>query len=234
MLGRMVVAAPRATDPRLLSPSGRRWATGVGAVAAVVVLILAVCFAGSRSLPALDEHLMVRIYAWYPDRQALAHRVSDLGGSVVVFLVVAGIVAWAYVRRRPRVIALAIISPTVAIVLTEYVLKPAVHRRLLGYVTYPSGHSTGAFSVATLLAVVLLGPGHRTRLRARVGAVVALFAVCVLVAISLVAAAYHVPTDTLGGAGVAIATVLLVAVAIDAVADRRARGATADGSRLRS
>ena len=223
MLGRMVVTAPRATDQRLLTPAARRGALGIGVVAAVLVLVLAVRYAGSRTLSPFDEHIMVRIYAWYPDRRALAHRVADLGGSIVVFLAVVSVVVWAYVRKQPRAMALAILGPAVAIVLTEYVLKPAVDRRLLGYLTYPSGHSTGAFSVATVLAVLLVGSGRRTRLAARIAAVVVLFAVCVLVAIPLVAAAYHVPTDTVGGACVAIATVLLLAVAIDAVADRRIR-----------
>lgn len=223
MLDRMSVTAAPVVDERLLTPTARRWAVGVGAVAALITLVMAVQYAGDRNLPGFDRRVMLRVYAWYPDRVALAHRVADLGGSAAVLLIVAAIVVWSLVRRQPRGIALAILGPTVSIVITEYVLKPVVDRRLLGYLTYPSGHSTGAFSVATVLAVLLMGPGLRWHPAARAAVIVVLYAVCVAVAVSLVAAAYHVPTDTIGGAGVAIATVLLLAVAIDAVADRRLR-----------
>lgn len=225
--GRVDVAAPPVATERLLNPVARRWALVVGVLAAALALALAVRYAGERKLSSFDGRIMIHIYAWYPDRRALAHRVADLGGGVAVFVTMAVLVVWLYTRRRFRAIALAVLGPTVAIVITEYVLKPAVDRRLLGYVTYPSGHSTGVFSVATVLAVLLLGESWRSRAIVRIAAVVVLFAVSVLVAISLVAAGYHVPTDTAGGAGVAIGTVLLLAVLIDVVGDAKAeRGVT--------
>lgn len=217
----MAVAAPPVATERLLSRVARRWALGIGLVAAAVALALAVEYAGDRTLSKFDERIMIHVYAWYPDRRALAHRVADIGGASAVFVIVLALVVWLYTRRRFRGIALAVLGPTVAVVVTEYVMKPAVDRRLLGYLTYPSGHSTGVFSVATVIAVLLVGDSWRSWAVARIGAVVLMFAVCVLVAFSLVAAGYHVPTDTVGGACVAIATVLLLAVLIDAVADRR-------------
>lgn len=224
MLVRVSVVAPPSTDARLLGRTARGWAIAVAAVAAAVTLSMAVAFAGDRGhVSTFDANIMVHIYEWYPDRTALAHRVSDLGGGVVVFVVAAALAAVSWFRGRPREVVLAILGPSVAIMVTEYVLKPTVHRRLLGYVTYPSGHTTGAFSLATLIAVQLLAPRTRLPVAVRVVSIVALLSVCTAVAISLVAANYHVPTDTIGGAGVAISTVLFLAVGIDAVADRAFR-----------
>jgi undecaprenyl-diphosphatase len=216
------VIAPPSAAARLLDGPARVWALVVAVATGAPALSMAVAFAGDRgTVGAFDRHAMVRIYAWYPDRRPIAHRIADLGGPAVVFLAVVALVAWAYVRKQPRAAVLAALGPALAIVVTEYVLKPTVDRRLLGFVTYPSGHATGAFSVVTVLAVVLLGARGAARSVVRVAVVVTTYAVCVLVAVSLVAAGYHVPTDTIGGAGVAIATVLLVAVGVDAVADRR-------------
>ena len=216
----MTVAAPPVATERLLGRVARWWALGIGVVTAAIALVMAVQYAGDRTLSSFDYRVAVHIYAWYPDRKVLAHRVADLGGAAAVFVIVVALVIWLYTRRRFRGIALTVLGPTLAIVITEYVLKPAVDRRLLGYVTYPSGHSTGVFSVATVIAVLLVGDKWRSWAVARIAAVVLMFAVCVLVAISLVAAGYHVPTDTVGGACVAISTVLLLAVLIDALGDR--------------
>jgi membrane-associated phospholipid phosphatase len=221
MLGRMTIAAPPRASFRLLTQNARRWAVGLALVLGALVIALGVDFASARTATRFDIRVMLHLYSWYPDRRAIAHRVAELGGSAAVAGVTIVLVVALYATQRYRAAALAVLGPLVATGLTEWVLKPEIDRRILGYVTYPSGHATGAFSVATVLAVVLLGAGG-PRVAARIAAVVVVFALACLVAVSLVVAGYHVPTDTLGGAGVGIATVLALAVAIDAVADRRA------------
>lgn len=215
----MSLAAPPLTRIRLVPLRARGWVLGVAALLAVVVVALGVRFAGDRAATRLDLRIMVHLYAWYPDRRALAGRIADLGGpvSVVLATAVLAVVCWASGRRRGAV--LAVLGPGLATVLTEWVLKPSVDRRMLGYLTYPSGHSTGAFAVATVVGVLLIGTVPRVALAVRLLATAVVAAIACLVAVSLVTAGWHVPTDTVGGAGVGIATVLALAVGIDAVAD---------------
>jgi len=220
MLGPMTIAAPPRPALRLLTQRARWWAAGLAVTLGAFVIAMAVAFAGDRTATHFDLRVMLHLYSWYPDRRTLASRVADIGGSAAVAGVTLVLVVVLYATQRYRAAVLAVLGPLVATGITEWVLKPAVDRRVLGYVTYPSGHATGAFAMATVIAVVLLGAGDRSRRTARVLATIVVFGIACLVAVSLVVAAYHVPTDTLGGAGVGISTVLALAVGIDAVADR--------------
>jgi undecaprenyl-diphosphatase len=217
----MTIAAPARSAQQLLTRRARWWAAVVAVLLAAFVLAMGVAFAGDRTATRFDIRVMLHLYSWYPDRHAVAHRVADVGGAPAMAGVTIVLAVVLYATQRYRAALLAVLGPLVATGLTEWVLKPTVDRRILGYVTYPSGHSTGAFSVATVLAIVLLGGGARPRLTARVLASVVVFAIACLVAVSLVVAGYHVPTDTLGGAGLGVATVLALALLIDALADRR-------------
>jgi membrane-associated phospholipid phosphatase len=221
MLADVTITAPPRAETRLLTRNARRWALGLAVVLGAFVIALGVDFAGDRTASAWDIRVMLHLYSWYPDRRSISPRIADLGGTAAIGAAVLVLLVVLYATQRYRAAVLAVLGPLVASGLTEWVLKPSIDRRILGYVTYPSGHTTGAFSIATVLAVVLLGTGG-SRVAARVSATVVVFALACLVAVSLVVAGYHVPTDTLGGAGLGIATVLAVAVVIDAVADRRA------------
>ena len=55
----------------------------------------------------------------------------------------AALALWALVRRDGRGMIAAIAGPSVAIVVTEYVLKPFIDRTTPhGALSYPSGHVT--------------------------------------------------------------------------------------------
>ena len=119
--------------------------------------------------------------------------------------------------------AFAIVAPIGASALTELVLKPLIDRHKQTGLAFPSGHTTGAFSLALTAAVLLLP--HRADLRARLGFVRLVVGASVLAlatgtAIALVALRAHYATDTLGGAAVALAVVPTVALGLDAFRPR--------------
>lgn len=156
--------------------------------------------------------------------QAAARHVADLGGPFVVTVITCVLAVMMAVRRRIRALVLVVASPVIAEIVTEWVLKPWVHRAPFGVDTYPSGHSTGAFALATVAAFLLVGPAGTVRPRGlaplRWLAAVCVFLVAGMIAVALVISGYHYATDTIGGAAVGIATTCIVALVIDAVAPR--------------
>jgi membrane-associated phospholipid phosphatase len=137
-------------------------------------------------------------------------------GLLVLIAVVAAL------ARRWEVTALAVIGPTVALLVTEVVLKPLVNRTLvpdpvqtssLINSAFPSGHETGLVSL--LLVLGLLLPRLRVTTMTRAALVVVLVIWALLAAIGLVRGHYHYATDTVGGIGVAVAVVGSAALAID-------------------
>ena len=82
---------------------------------------------------------------------------------------------------------------------------------------YPSGHETGVVAVLTVLAVLALRKGWRASVEIAVVTVLASWAL--VAAVGLVGV--HYPSDTVGGAGVAVAVVLATALAMDALTRRR-------------
>jgi undecaprenyl-diphosphatase len=122
-------------------------------------------------------------------------------------------------------VLLAVLTPVVAGAATEWVLKPLIDRSLFDGDSYgwsmPSGHSAGAFSVAFVVGLLLVG-GQVSRLpmAARILGSLLVLLVAAAGAVGLVASGYHYATDTVGGACVALFTVLALAFGIDALADR--------------
>jgi membrane-associated phospholipid phosphatase len=96
------------------------------------------------------------------------------------------------------------------------VLKPLIDRTLMGAPSFPSGHATGVFTLAAVFAVLLINPP-----RARLGrGLRTLLAMCGIltaaaVAVALVNLDLHYATDTLGGAAMGTAVVLLAALILD-------------------
>jgi undecaprenyl-diphosphatase len=153
-------------------------------------------------------------------------RLVELGAPRTVVLVALGLAVMCVLARRFRAAAFALIAPIGASALTELVLKPLVDRHKQTGLAFPSGHTTGAFSLALTAAVLLLP--HRPDLRVRFGFPrlvlgVAVLALATGTAIALVALRDHYATDTLGGAAVALAVVPAVALVLDAVTPRRVR-----------
>lgn len=206
----------------------RSMAFGALGVCAVVFVVLAVRFAGTsapgRFDRAVDNRLMLHVGGF---QLGFAHlRLADvlvnLGNPWLIGMMSLVIASLMFGLRRWRAALLALLAAPVAGVCTEWLFKPLVDRRLFasGF-AFPSGHTTGAFSVAFLIALLMLGdqvPRLSRAMRILASAVALVLALGT--AVGLVASHYHYTTDTIGGACVALVVVGGLAVVIDAVASR--------------
>ena len=105
-------------------------------------------------------------------------------------------------RERARAVAL-LVAPVVTVLLTDWILKPAVGRRFDGVLSFPSG---SVAAVAALAAAGVLATPDRWRwVSAVVGGTVA-----VLMALAVVALGWHYPTDAACGLALGTGTVLLI------------------------
>jgi membrane-associated phospholipid phosphatase len=140
-----------------------------------------------------------------------------VSSPALVFAVLALVGVAAAIGRRWDLAALAAAGPGLAVVLTEYVLKPLFDRpigssgSLNG--SYPSGHETGVAAAAVVL-VVAFGVLPAARV-VRALMVVVLLLWTAVAGVGLVRNYYHFATDAIGAVGVSVATVLGVAVVLD-------------------
>jgi membrane-associated phospholipid phosphatase len=198
--------------PRLVPwPRVALWAI---AVSAAVVAILGGLVHDHAGTNRLDNAILQVINDVVPDRALrLALHLTD---PPLVVGVLAATAVFALLLRRWNIAALAVIAPPIALLLTESVLKPVVHRSgEAESLAYPSGHETGIASLVCVLGLVLLASPVRRRRKVVLAAV--LVAVVVAAAVALVGRYFHFATDTVGAVGVAVAVTLAVALVIDRV-----------------
>ena len=210
--------APQAQP--VLPPAVRRPLAVVAVLAALVVGVLAVVFAGDHTGSAVDRALDPWLESSTTATEPLP-KVIDFAGepvglaSLVVLLVVVSLLL-----HRGRVAALVVLGTGLTITVTS-VIKPFVGRTIHEvFLSYPSGHTASATALAMI--AVMLG-WHRLRPAV---ALTLLFGVAIVVG---AAAAWaqaglvaHYPTDTLGGWCTTLAVVPATAWLIDQAADRMA------------
>jgi membrane-associated phospholipid phosphatase len=165
----------------------------------------------------LDNTVDGWVHQQFGYRNGFLTAVLHLADLPVVVGGLAVVVVAALVRGRREVAWLAVLGPTTALVFTELVLKPLVHRVYGTSLSYPSGHTTSIVSVAAVLGVLLLSV--RPLVAAMVAVVLAF--VVVLVATALVGLDYHYATDTVGGFCTAFCVMTVVALLLDLAAARR-------------
>jgi undecaprenyl-diphosphatase len=206
-------------NDRLVSPRVRTSVLVTVGICAVVTAALGAHYADTYAAGRIDRALDLRIQARLADHHHLLGHLVTLGNPETVVTLAALLAALCALRRRWRGVALALLGPAVAVVLTEWVLKPLVGRHIGHAYSFPSGHTTGAFAIAVTAAVFIFDSrGIRPSLR--VGLSVLSLGLAACVAAALVGLGYHYSTDTVGGFCVALGAVLGVAVLIDEVADR--------------
>ncbi|MFI9451053.1 phosphatase PAP2 family protein [Amycolatopsis sp. NPDC052450] len=203
------------TGPPALPPRARIPLWALGAFGFVVALVLGLRYAGTSHTAGLDALVLpvvdrVQGPLWY-----LA-TVIDFAGEPVGAIVVIALFGWVCVRhRRPRTAILLVAASGVTVALTT-ALKPLTGRLIHGeFLSYPSGHTAFAVTVATVVALLVIDVRD-------LGAVAGAWVLVGLVAFSGLAMGWaevalgaHYPTDTFGGFGVAVAVVPVVAWAVD-------------------
>ncbi|HMC68201.1 MAG TPA: phosphatase PAP2 family protein [Mycobacteriales bacterium] len=170
--------------------------------------------ATNRPDAVVGSRLQARLAA-HPHLLSMAARLGSptvvVGGAAVLALL-------CVVARRPKAAMFALVAAPAAGFVTEYVLKPTVHREQhVNALLFPSGHTTGAFALA-LTVVVLLLPHEGTRMLsaiARLLVAVAALAVAAVVAVAVVALGWHYVTDAIGGVVTAVVVVLGAAAFLD-------------------
>jgi undecaprenyl-diphosphatase len=217
---------PRPTGFPLLPASLRPPAIALTFVCFGMTVALGGRYAGQSEAGWLDAAIGSRVQA------RLAGQVPLLSLGLLVQLPAVAVITvllcgWHLLTGRWRPLTLVLIAVPAAGVATEVVLKPFIGRTHLGGFAFPSGHATAAFAIAVVVAVLLANPPRpRAPALLRLALASAALLAAGLVCVALVATGSHYPTDTVGGATVATAVVLLTALVIDRLAEWR-RASTA-------
>jgi membrane-associated phospholipid phosphatase len=199
-----------------------------GPLRAAGIVLLAACAALASVLGArfagglrdwLDSAFDPRIQTVASRAPVLVRWLADLGTLAPVTLMTMMLVlACAATRRWSGAILTAVAVPA-AVGLTEYVLKPYVGQAIEQ--SFPSGHATSMFALATICAVLLVDRPRRVPGRVRLLLVVTALLLAAGVAAAMIATGAHDFTDAAAGAAVGTGVVLACALAIDLVASRR-------------
>jgi undecaprenyl-diphosphatase len=205
---------------------------GVVVLAGASVAVLGSHFAGDTHAGPVDRAIAGDVTMRHGIARVLGQGIADLGNPLPVAVALVLLAVAAYAVRGPRGLALALLGPLLAMMTTSLVLKPLIDRTHGGALAFPSGHTTAVGSMAVAAGTLLLGWTVVPRVLRWAGAGV-LGLIVVAVGAAMVGRGYHYPTDTLGGAGVALAVVLFVALVVDAVGDRRAAAGHRQGGASR-
>ncbi|WP_405531708.1 phosphatase PAP2 family protein [Streptomyces canus] len=221
--------------PAVLPPSLRARLGLVAVLAALVVAVLAVLYAGHSRPGRVDRWIILPTAdSVRPPWRYVALAVDFLGEPAGSAMVVVAAVTGCLLLRRPRAAVLMVAGAGLAVG-TATLLKHLVGRTIHGAdnLSYPSGHTaflTAFAFVAALLATDLLG------LSRTAGTSLVLAAALVAGAAmgwAEVALGAHYPTDALGGWCTALAVVPATAWLIDRIADRIADRLADAGPRAR-
>jgi membrane-associated phospholipid phosphatase len=207
----------RGPVPQELLPRWLRLPTAtLLAACAAATAALAVQSVGQGQPGRLDSALDPRIQAELSRFPVLLSWLPDLGTLRPVALITLALVVACVATRRWFGAVLAAVAVPAAVGLTEYVLKPFVGRVIEQ--SFPSGHATSMFALATICAVLLVYPPRRHVPRAvRLLLTFAALMLAAAVSAAMVATGAHHFTDAAAGAAVGIGLVLACTLILDLV-----------------
>jgi membrane-associated phospholipid phosphatase len=200
----------------------RREVLAVAAVALAAMVIVGVWYSGMRRPGRFDHAIDSRVERGFARHPFLLQHVINLATPSNAVTICAVLCVLFVITGHSRLAVLVIAGPALSGVLVDVVLKPVFDRRLAGALSYPSGHTAAAASIAVVVVVAMIGPSRPTWPAAVRYGIAALAVVAAgLVAAALIAGGYHYTTDTIGGLLAAVAFVLGAALSIDALAGPR-------------
>ncbi|WP_328556947.1 phosphatase PAP2 family protein [Streptomyces sp. NBC_00358] len=206
--------------PAALPPALRPLLGPIAALAALVVVVLGVRYAGDSGPGTLDARILAVVDGVRSPWRQVALALDFLGEPVGAATLVAATVTGCLLLRRPRAAVLVVAGAGVSVG-TATLLKSLVGRTIHGgNLSYPSGHTAFATSLAlvvTLLATGRLGLGRKSGTLLVLGAALVAGTAMGWAQVGLGA---HYPTDVLGGWCTALAVVPATAWLVDRVADR--------------
>jgi membrane-associated phospholipid phosphatase len=204
-------AEPGEPAEGLLSPATRPLAAVIVAGCVATTALLGVWLGHGAHTDPVDTAIDSRVRAGLAGHPKLLELLARPGDLPAIAGITAILVLACLLRRRYRGAALLALSVPAAAIITERLLKPLVGRTALGFLSFPSGHATGTFALATAITVLLAGAPRAGRLAVAVIA----FALASVVAAAMIALGFHYFTDAIAGAAVGIGTVLATALVID-------------------
>lgn len=208
--------------PATLPPSLRAWLGLIAALAALVVIVLGILYAGHSEPGRVDRWIIdPTADSVRPPWRRVALATDFLGEPAGAAMLVLAAVTGCLLLRRPRSAVLIVVGVSMTVG-TATLLKSLVGRTIHGddNLSYPSGHT--AFLTALALMVALLATA-RLGLGRTAGTLLVLAAAVVAGAAmgwAQVALGAHYPTDVLGGWCTALAVIPATAWLVDRTADR--------------
>jgi undecaprenyl-diphosphatase len=195
---------------------GRRQAWGLIAACVVVTLAIGVAVARQSTADGFDRVVddpVIRLLGGH----ATALYWMEYPGTQVPALVLSLAMAVACLAaRRLNGVVLALTAVFVATRFDEWLLKPLFHRTYLGWLSYPSGHTTSVVSIIACYVVLFLLPPRVPKTRAWLPAgLVVLLALLVVTALGVIGLRWHYFTDVVGGAAVGVAAVCALCLLLD-------------------
>lgn len=218
----MAVAQPGRPPRPLLAPAGRVLAAVLIAASLVTIVALSVWIQHSPSAGSLNDTIDTKVISATTGHRHLLLLLESAGDWRPQAVLAAVLAVCCLVARRWRAALLPVIAIPLAGALTEYVLKPVISGN--SWASFPSGHTTGAFAVATVVAVLAASQasGAPAGVRVFAGLAVAGFLLLAFaIGFAMIGLAAHFFTDTVGGAAVGVSVALGTAMAIDALAALR-------------
>jgi len=184
----------------------------------IAIATLGLLLKGQARPDGLDSTVDTTMIASLGSHRVALSWLAQPGSTIALIAVSAAIAVGCLIARRPRGVVLAVTAVPVTAFLSDTVLKHLVGRTHLGQLSFPSGHTASAMTLAAVLGVLLHDPARRTATRVlRTLFVGVACAVTALVAVGVIGLRWHYFTDTVGGVALGTGTVLALALLIDLV-----------------
>ncbi|MGW2372898.1 phosphatase PAP2 family protein [Kitasatospora sp. NPDC001683] len=206
----------------------------VAGLAALVVLVLGIRYAGDDGPGRVDARIGAAVYGPGTPWRSVALTMDSLGEPVGAAALVGAVVTGCLLLRRPRAAVFAVAGVGLAVgaaTLLKHLAGRTIHG---GNLSYPSGHTAFATALALVLAMLATrrrgqdGPHRGGGLSlggGRTAGTLLVLAAALLAGAAMgwaqVALGAHYPTDVLGGWCTALAVVPATAWLVDRAAEQR-------------